>query len=74
MWLHHKRGKKKSLATDQVFFLFGGVKFRQNEGYKIIEGIFCHNILILVENLSIFEIKKNQFATFAPLILVWWRF
>jgi len=69
--------KKNSLGTDftpAFFFFLGGVKFRQNEGHKIKERIFCHNILILVEILSNLEIKQNQFATFGPLILVWQRF
>jgi hypothetical protein len=38
------------------FFSFWGVKSRQNEGYKIKERIFCHNILILEEILSNLEI------------------
>jgi hypothetical protein len=72
MWLHHKRGKKKPwYRSGFSFFFFGCVKFRQNEGYNIKERIFCHNILILVENLSKLEIRKNQFATFGPLVLVW---
>ncbi len=69
--------KKTALVqtSHQLFFFFlGGVKFRQNEGHKIKERIFCHNILILVEILSNLEIKQNQFATFGPLILVWQRF
>jgi hypothetical protein len=72
MWLHHKRGKKNSLGTDftPAFFFIGGVKFRQNEGHKIKERIFCYNILISVENSSKLEINKNLFATFGPLILV----
>jgi hypothetical protein len=54
--------QKKSLGmqtSHQLFFLFGGVKFRQNEGHKIKERIFCHNIIILVEILSNLEIKKK---------------
>ncbi len=65
--------EKKSLGTDftPAFFFFGvGVKFRQNEGHKIKERIFCYNILISVENSSKLEINKNLFATFGPLILV----
>jgi len=73
MWLHHQREKKQPLYRlhTSFFFPFRGVKFRQNEGHKIKERIFCQNILILVEFFSNFEIKKNQFATFGPLILVW---
>jgi hypothetical protein len=52
--------KRKALVYrihTSFFLIFGGVKFRQNEGYKIKERIFCHNFLLYIGG-KFFQISK----------------